>query len=550
MTPQTERPPTWTERLRAAPVTTFFFAVCVLVFVLAERSGSTEETATLLRFGATWRERVWAGEPWRLFTSMFLHIGVVHLVWNLWAGFSWSAPFERLVGPWRFALIYLLSGLVGSAASVIGHDAVSAGASGALFGVMGGMMVLYRRALGGWREVWAQPGLRQNIVMTALWLVLGPFMRFDSFAHGGGMVAGAALTWVLLPPRRGPIVATLVACALFIGAALRPWPLLHGDWAHERDVFAAVDRRDWPAVLEGTTTGPLSPRLAAARAQALVFSSRANEALALLPDVEGLGVGTQRVRAMVLLEAGRDDAALKECEQGLAVAEDDPYLLRLRTLALLAKGDGPAAATTAEKLLALRPSSAEVMLLRAETLAQTHRLAEAFELAKAAEQAGAAGQFTPARLRLGLFAGHRDEVAQAVREPGLSAEDRAALTCLLALTEGAFADASEVCTEPESQATAAVGQGECGKARELIAEAAKTRTTRGQQFLLGLCALRDGDVGEAERQVEAMSKGDATAVEVTLLKRELAKVQGAAPVELGAYEQEARDSGWWPLVSK
>ena len=66
---------------------------------------------------------------WRLFTSMFLHIGALHLVWNIAMGFTWTAPFERLVGPYRFAFIYLASGLAGSAASVIGHDAVSAGAS-------------------------------------------------------------------------------------------------------------------------------------------------------------------------------------------------------------------------------------------------------------------------------------------------------------------------------------------------------------------------------------------------------------------------------------
>lgn len=223
-----ERAPTLTERLRAAPVSTTLFAICIVVFVMAERSGSTTDTETLLRFGAAWRGLVWQGEWWRLFTSMFLHIGIVHLVWNLWAGFSWSAPFERLMGPWRFLFVYLLSGIAGSAVSVIGHDAVSAGASGALFGVIGGIIVIQRKMLGSWKALWSKPDMRSNLLMMAAWLALGPFMGFDSFAHLGGLLAGAALTWTLLPLRAGNLGAAVAAIALLVWISLRPIPGLHG----------------------------------------------------------------------------------------------------------------------------------------------------------------------------------------------------------------------------------------------------------------------------------------------------------------------------------
>ena len=132
------------------------------------------------------------------------------------------------MGPYRFLLVYLLSGIAGSAASVIGHDAVTAGASGALFGVVGGVLVIQRKTLGSWSALWAQPAQRTNLVMMAAWLVLGPFMGFDSFAHGGGLAAGAALTWTMLPLRKGNLGAAIAAIGLLVWISLRPIPGLHG----------------------------------------------------------------------------------------------------------------------------------------------------------------------------------------------------------------------------------------------------------------------------------------------------------------------------------
>jgi rhomboid protease GluP len=107
--PNTENPPTppqltWPARLRSSPATLALMAVNVAVFALAERSGSTQSTDTLLRFGACWRELVWNGEVWRLFTSMFLHIGPTHLLWKVFFGLGLCSQVEGEVGKagsWR-----------------------------------------------------------------------------------------------------------------------------------------------------------------------------------------------------------------------------------------------------------------------------------------------------------------------------------------------------------------------------------------------------------------------------------------------------------------
>lgn len=218
----TPRPSVW-RRLSAAPATLFFFGICIVVFVLAERTGSTETTETLIRFGATWRPAVWQGQWWRLFSSMFLHVGLMHLVWNLWAGFSWCEPFERAVGSVRFAVVYLLSGAAGSAASVAGHDAVSAGASGALFGVMGGVLLVQRLMRGSWKAIWKDQAQRTMLVTIGIWLAIGPYFRFDSFAHLGGLLAGAAFTWALVPkPSPARLIAVLVGWCALVAVSLNP----------------------------------------------------------------------------------------------------------------------------------------------------------------------------------------------------------------------------------------------------------------------------------------------------------------------------------------
>jgi rhomboid protease GluP len=227
------RPPVW-QVLRAAPVTSLIFAACVLMFLVALVVGkNTWTNGTLIQFGAVGRRWVWAGQYWRLFTAMFLHIGPVHLIANLFFGFRLCAQAEKAIGPWRFLVLYLGSGLVGSAVSVLGRDALSAGASGALFGVVGWMLVALRAQFGSWGAFAKHPAIRQQLIWIAGWFVLGAFMGFDNYAHGGGLLFGALYTWALLGYARARgtgrlrLAVALGVGALLVVASLHPLPFQH-----------------------------------------------------------------------------------------------------------------------------------------------------------------------------------------------------------------------------------------------------------------------------------------------------------------------------------
>jgi rhomboid protease GluP len=218
------------ETVRAAPVATLIIAINVAVFLLAERSGSTTGNETLVRFGAVWRVLVWRGEYWRLATSMFLHIGVIHLLWNGYYGFRISTQVEGAIGSWRFALLYVMSGIAGAAASVIGHNAVAAGASGALFGLIGWQVAIMRAHFSSFRAMWENPAIRSELSWVAAWFVLGAFAGFDNYAHGGGLAFGLLFTWALLAPpaRRGArFLVVLLSFAALVGLSLHPLPLIH-----------------------------------------------------------------------------------------------------------------------------------------------------------------------------------------------------------------------------------------------------------------------------------------------------------------------------------
>lgn len=173
--------------------------------------------------GAQQHDLVAMGESYRLLSAAFLHAGLTHLLFNMWALYVLGVELERRVGAVPYLALYLASALSGGAAyQLVGGDAPVVGASGAIFGLFGSWLVVAWQARG---SAAGRAGLRQMLMLLGINLALPLFIPGIAWqAHLGGFAAGIAITavWVMPPIRRPTprtVVALAVAGASYIAAA-------------------------------------------------------------------------------------------------------------------------------------------------------------------------------------------------------------------------------------------------------------------------------------------------------------------------------------------
>jgi membrane associated rhomboid family serine protease len=201
-------------------VTPIILALNVAIFgamVLSGVSLVSPQLEHLLDWGASFGPLILSGEWWRLFSAMFVHIGILHLALNMQCLWRLGNLAERLFGNWPFLVLYVLSGLGGGVASVWWHpDIVSAGASGAIFGLAGGLVVfLYRGRLPVPQKV-IQPTLTSTLFFIAYNLLYGFAQSgIDNIAHLGGLLTGAAIGGLLV--RSLPRTETRLRLGRFLG---------------------------------------------------------------------------------------------------------------------------------------------------------------------------------------------------------------------------------------------------------------------------------------------------------------------------------------------
>ena len=180
------------------PGTFGLIAFTLFVFLAQQLFIEPNGNDLLLDYGAKSRVAILNGEVWRLVTPIFLHIGIPHIFVNMYSLYAIGPAVERFFGTPRFLSTYLQAGIAGVVLSLALTRAESAGASGAIFGMLGALAAfLYRH-----RELFGRFGrlqLRQIILVAFLNLGLGLMPGIDNWGHLGGLLAGAALGWWLGP---------------------------------------------------------------------------------------------------------------------------------------------------------------------------------------------------------------------------------------------------------------------------------------------------------------------------------------------------------------
>lgn len=205
------------------PIITYaIMIICIILFIMMYIFGNgSESTNTLINFGANYDVLTKSGEYYRLFTCMFLHIGIMHLICNMYSLYVIGKEVEGLFGKWKYLLIYLLSGICGSMLSLaFSYNTVSAGASGAIFGLLGALLYFgyyYRTYLGA--------VMRTSIIPVILFNLIIGFLSsgIDNAAHIGGLVGGILIAMAVGIPDKsskkekinGIILSILYIC--FIG---------------------------------------------------------------------------------------------------------------------------------------------------------------------------------------------------------------------------------------------------------------------------------------------------------------------------------------------
>ena len=174
-------------------------AANVLIFVLVAITGGSNDMENMIRWGAAYTPLIQAGETYRLFTSMFLHFGISHLFNNMLLLLFVGDYLEKAVGKPVYLAVYVLGGLVGNVCSCRyeiseGRAVVSAGASGAIFAVLGAIVILL--ILNRLEDL----SLRRVCLMVVLTLLVGfQSSNVDNYAHIGGFIGGMAVMLILSP---------------------------------------------------------------------------------------------------------------------------------------------------------------------------------------------------------------------------------------------------------------------------------------------------------------------------------------------------------------
>lgn len=173
-------------------VNVVLIVVNILVWLVLCTQGDTRSAQFMYEHGAMFPTDVLNGDGYWLFSAMFLHFGAEHLISNMFMQYFLGNMLLRALSQWKFALIYLLAGIGGNITSLVmmfvtGDFAVAAGASGAIYGVIGALLWVVLRNGGKFESI----SVPRMLLAVAVYIGYGFTTEgVDAWAHLGGMVAG------------------------------------------------------------------------------------------------------------------------------------------------------------------------------------------------------------------------------------------------------------------------------------------------------------------------------------------------------------------------
>lgn len=386
---------------RKVRVTYLLIAINVLLFILLEWNGGSRNATVLVEFGARFTPLIREGQYWRLLTNIFLHAGYLHILFNMYGLFNLGSVLERLYGPTRFLFLYLCSGIAGSVISWLATQSLSVGASGAVFGVAGVMVVYgFKHKSTIPQEMTSSFG-KGALPFIALNLYLGfSHPQIDNYAHIGGLLAGMLLS-ALMNPAEDPFLpgldvrhrftwsnfamqlASIAVLTYGAGAATRNyWPQreLHRADAHFKDGTERLQEGKFEQAVadfeKAIAISPREPRFHLSLGVAYFSLGETDRAIAeyeqslrAKPDAPETHVNL----AMAWKRLGKKDKAVDAYKEAIRLKPDlVPAYFELGLLYLNVKRDG-AAAELFESLVKAKPT-AESHLIVGQAYLNTGRI--------------------------------------------------------------------------------------------------------------------------------------------------------------------------------
>jgi tetratricopeptide (TPR) repeat protein len=489
-------------------------------------------------------------------------MGASHLLWNTWFGFRLSAVMEREVGHVELLALYVLSGVAGACVSVIGQDVISAGASGAVFGLVGARYARWRLELGSLRAMLSHRRIRLDLFVVLLWCVLALTLGFDTYSYAGGLVFGALFGLALAHSqvRWWPVpVCVLLVVGLAVAAA-RPLPKVHTRYLAERAATDAMQKGEYQQVV-ALTAGTTDPKVLPLRIEALFILSRYEEALTVADAyvaAEPKEPQPLELRAHVRSVRGDLPGARADLDRVLELDARSVRAMFTRAELRWKQGETDAGISDAEAAVTLAPDALETQLTLIQLTARSGELQRALELCERAQRKlPLAFELEVQHASLQSALGRDEEALHTAdtlldREP---ASERAhVLRCYVLAAadevEAARADC-DAAVALDSNAEDArtirgwveLEEGELDEAARDFAAALAARDTSGALAGRGFIALGREQLDAAAKDAEAALKLDAGDTEALLLSAEVALAKGDPELARARYAQALK---WAP----